>query len=539
MRHHEAIWVQRSALASVLLLGFYGCTGDIGDPSPGSVPVPPGAESAVISGARRLTRSEYDLTVQDLLQDTTGSGFSLLPEDVNDPFDNDYHTQKVSPVLIEAAETLAHDAAERAVADPGVLASIVPCNPTGAGDAECFKSFVASFGRRALRRPLSAEEVDEFEAQFLPFATEGNDFNIAVKLTIAELLQDVEFLYRIELGVPVEGKPGVFKLTDHEMATRLSYFVLGTTPPDWLLDAADAGSLGNPDDVRAAAQQLMDDDRVHDRVDRFHALWFGYHQLPHSAELVAELRAESRALVEKIVFEDKADYLDLFRSEQTFLTDFLAGHYGYDSPGGDGEWTSYPDERRGILSHGSVLSSFGKFTDTSPTQRGIFIRTRLLCQVIPPPPTNVDTDNPPGDGEATCKEEKYAQHRSGGCANCHNLMDPIGFGLERYDNQGRYRETEADNPECVISGQGALDGVGDFSGPAELEQLLIESGDLERCTVRQVYRLAMGRREQAEDEGILEELSGRFASSSHAFDQLLVDLVSAESFGFRVQEEVE
>jgi hypothetical protein len=537
MRDRKTIWVRRAALATALVGGFYGCTGDIGDPSE-IPPVPPGAESAVISGARRLTRSEYDLTLRALLQDTTASGFALLPEDVNDPFDNDYHTQKVSPLLIEAAETLAMQAAERAIANPNVLATIIPCTPAGADDQACFKSFVAAFGRRALRRPLSGEEVDEYAAQFMPFATEGNDFNIAVKLTIAELLQDVEFLYRIELGVPVPGKPGVFKLTDHEMATRLSFFILGSTPPDWLLDAADAGQLANPDGVRAAALQLMDDELVHDRVDRFHALWLGYHQLPHSAELVAELRAESRALVEKIVFDDKVDYMELFRSEQTYLTDFLAGHYGYDTPGGQ-DWVTYSDERRGILSHGSVLSSFGKFTDTSPTQRGIFIRTRLLCQVIPPPPSNVDTDNPPDETAGNCKLDRYLAHKQGGCANCHDLMDPIGFGLENYDNQGRYRAAEADNPECEIPGVGTLEGIGDFHGPAELQQMLIDSGDLERCTVMQVYRLAIGRRELEADQPILDELAGRFAASSHAFDQLLVDLVSAESFGFRVQEEVE
>ncbi len=200
---------------------------------------------------------------------------------------------------------------------------------------------------------------------------------------------------------------------------------------------------------------------------------------------------------------------------------------------------SYPDDRRGILSHGSVLSSFGKFADTSPTQRGIFIRTRLLCQVIPPPPPDVDADNPPEGGDGDCKSDVYEIHNQGGCYDCHRMMDPIGFGLENYDNQGRYRAHDDGKPDCTISGDGEIDGLGEFNGPAELADLIIDSGNLERCVVQQVYRLAMGRREQSGDRPVLDALGERFKENDHAFDTLLVDLVSAESFGFRVEEEVE
>jgi hypothetical protein len=531
-------WARRAAWGgAVLLLSFYGCTGDIGDP-PGTPEVPQGAESAVISGARRLTRTEYDDTLRDLLQDDSRSGFALLPEDVNDPFDNDYHTQKVSPSLVEAAETLANQAAERAVADPTVIDAIVPCSPSGPSDDECLREFVSAFGRRALRRPLSDDEIEEYVYQFQPFAEEGDDFLIAVRLTIAALLQDLEFLYRIERGEEVPGKPGVFKLDDYEMATRLSYFLIGSTPPDWLLDEAGQEKLTTPDGVRAAAEKLMDDPRARVRVERFHALWLGFHQLPHDAELVEALRAETRALIERVVFDEPSDYFELFRSEQTYLTDYLAGHYGYEAPGG-ADWVTYSDERRGILSHGSVLSSFGKFSDTSPTQRGIFIRTRLLCQEIPPPPPDVDSDNPPSGEAGDCKSDVYAQHDQGGCYDCHKMMDPIGFGLERYDNQGRFRTHDDGKPECTITGDGSIDGVGDFNGPAELAELVIESGALESCVVTQVYRLAMGRRETVADREILNGLTDRFAETEYAFDELLVELVSAESFGFRVQEEVE
>jgi uncharacterized protein DUF1588/uncharacterized protein DUF1592/uncharacterized protein DUF1587/uncharacterized protein DUF1595/uncharacterized protein DUF1585 len=525
---------------AMLLLGaagFYGCIGDIGDGT-GTEPVPEGASEAVLSGARRLTRTEYDNTLRDLLQDTTSSGFAKLPEDVNDPFDNDYHTQKVSPALIEAAETLATEAAARAMANTAVRDSIVPCTPSAPDDGACLAAFVSSFGRLALRRPLAAEEVTEYVAQFQPFSVEGNDFYIGVEMAITALLQDVEFLYRIELGAPIAELPGVFVLNDYEIATRLSYFLAGTTPPAWLLDLADQGQLKSPEGRKAAAQQLLAEDVARDRVDRFHALWLGYHQLPHPAALVAELRGESRALVEKVVFDDPTDYFDLFRSDQTYLTDELAAHYGYPAPGSP-QWVTYPDERRGILSHGSVLSSFGKFTDTSPTQRGIFIRTRLMCQTIPKPPPNVDADNPPDEAAGNCKIDRYAQHTQGGCYDCHKMMDPIGFGLENYDNQGRYREYDDGKPECTIEGLGSIDGVGDFHGPAELAELMLDEGLLQPCVVKQVYRFAQGRREGGDDNAVLSELETGFEAAGYDFGSLLVDVVAHQSFGFRRQEEAE
>jgi len=508
------------------------------------IPPDPHAQTAVISGARRLTRTEYDDTLRDLLQDTSRSGFTKLPEDVNDPFDNNYQTQQqASAALVEAVETLAEEASARALADAAIREWLVPCEPTGADDAECLRTFVTSFGRRALRRPLTTEEVDRYLA-LSAYSKEGNDFYIGIDLVIRAMLQDLEFLYRVELGSPSPGYPGVFKLNHYEMATRLSYFLLGTTPPDSLLDLAEAKKLGTPADVRAAAATLLTDERARERVERFHALWLGFHQLPHPEELTQAMRAESAALIDKVVFDEGGDYFELFRSEQTFLSDFLADHYGYDPPGNaEGEWVTYPDDkRRGILSHGSVLSAFGKFADTSPTQRGIFIRTRLLCQEIPPPPPNVNADNPPeSTSGSNCKVDKYQEHitAGSGCYNCHKNMDPIGFGLENYNKAGQWRAHDDGAPECLIEGTGPLEGIGDFSGPAELSELLLGTGDLQDCVVNQVYRFAMGRREGTGDHDVLTTLRTAFADSGYAFDQLLIDVVSTESFGYRKQDEGE
>jgi hypothetical protein len=489
-----------------------------------------------VSGARRLTRTEYDDTLRDLLGDSTSSGFATLPPDSHDPFDNDYRTQLTSPVLIEALEALATNAAARAVADPSRRSSLLPCAPAGPADAGCFHNFIARFGRRVLRRPLATDEVQDLMS-LQSFSVETHDFFVGVELVIRTLLQHPEFVYRVEVGTPV-GSAGLYRLNDFEIATRLSYFLWGRTPPDWLLDLAEAGRLERPQDVRSAASRLLQDPRARARVNRFHALWLGYHQLPHSVELTRALQAETTALITKVIFEDQSDYFDLFRSNQTYVNDLLARHYGLQSPGSSFQWVSYGSSgRKGLLSHGSVLSAGAKFNDTSPTQRGIFVRTRLLCQNVPPPPPDVNVDEPPTSPDSDCKVDRYASHAAvGSCFACHQNLDPIGFGLENYDRAGRYRTTDDGHPECPISGNGRIAEIGPFNGPAALEDLLLASGQIEQCVVTQVFRFAMGRREATEDGALLGALTSRFRGNNRSFNQLLLDFVSDPTFGYRKDE---
>jgi hypothetical protein len=253
------------------------------------------------------------------------------------------------------------------------------------------------------------------------------------------------------------------------------------------------------------------------------------------------MRAESDALIERVLFDDKRPWQDIFRSDETFVSDALATHYGMDPPGSEAPvWTSYGDtDRRGILSHGSFLSNGAKFDDTSPTLRGLAVRTRLLCQQIGDPPPGVATDEPiTGSGDAVCKKELYAEHAQGGCASCHSLMDPVGFGLENYDQLGRYREHEVEAPECAIDGAGELSGVGTFEGPAGLEELLLGSDDFDRCVVTQLYRFAMGKFELDDlDRDLIGALVAGAGPDDFRFDELLLDFVSHEAFRHRRDEQ--
>jgi hypothetical protein len=548
--------MRASASALVLsgLLAVAACTGVLGgDPvddaaddggsdgaDGGEIPTEEALGEIGESGARRLTAAEYDATVRDLLGVDEASSALLLPEDRRTPYDNDYTLQQPSEALIAGAELLAGDVATRVTSDAGLVADLLPCEPSGPSDAACFDEFLRTFGRRALRRAITDDEIARWSV-LLDHAEQAGDFTVAVDSAIRLFLQHPEFLYRVEIGEPVEGEPRVFRLSPYEIATRIAYLVWGSTPPDWLLDEAESGGLDGDASIRDAAAALLDDDRARARIARFHALWMGYEQLPHGAELAAAMQAESRALIERTLFDEHRPWADLLRAEDTFVDAALAEHYGLPSPGDEPGWVAYPEEegaaqRRGLLSHGAFLSAFAKFDDTSPTQRGILIRTRLFCQTIDRPPPGVNVDAPPvADDPDACKQERYAQHGEAGCKSCHDLVDPVGFGLENYDEAGRYREHDDGRPECTIEGRGELVGVGSFSGPAELSSLMIEAGGLDACVVTQLYRFAMGRYELDDPD---HELIGRLVDEATEggelrFDEVLLDMVSTPAFRFR------
>ncbi len=523
--------------------GSGGSAGSGGMP-PSSTDVPPEAVGKM--GARRLTKHEYRNTVEDILDFVVPeSALGLLPEDDLTPFDNDYGSQTPSQGLIEGSEEVARQISAAVLADTARRNAAVGCTPTGATDAGCLRTFVTNMGRRALRRPLTPEEVTRFtgtpDVGPLSVAKVENDFYAAVDVVLRALLQDPQFLYRVEIGTPVSGKPGMARLTPFEVASRLSYLFLGSAPDDALLDRAGNGMLAKPEDVRAAAGALLGNPRAELQIRRFHSLWLGYETLPHPAQLTVALGAETAALVERVVLREKRSWLDLFRLKETYISDYLADHYGLPKPGqAQPTWVTYAagSGRQGILSHGSVLSNGMKFEDTSPTQRGLYILNRLLCTDAPPPPMGVDVDTKPTHPTSRCKTAEFEAHSKMGstCHGCHASIDPIGWGLEQFDGAGRYRTEQLGAPECKIDGQGDLPGYGTFQGPGQLAELLASSDVLDACAATHVYRFTMGRHEAPNETPYLEALTRGFRSGNHRFDQLLVDLVAKEAFLHRVEE---
>jgi Protein of unknown function (DUF1588)/Protein of unknown function (DUF1585)/Protein of unknown function (DUF1592) len=271
----------------------------------------------------------------------------------------------------------------------------------------------------------------------------------------------------------------------------------------------------------------------------------GYDTLPHAPELNAAFRQESDALVRRVIFQDQRPWLELFSATETWANPALAALYGLGSAGGTGtdfRWVAYPNaDRRGILSHGSLLSNGATGTDTSPTRRGKFIQERLACTPIPPPPPDVKADQPPpAIGGKNCKLDRYADHRKESrCAGCHVLMDGVGFGLENYDRQGAFRTHDDGKPECTIDGKGELAGVGAFTGPAQLASQLVQSGKLTDCLIRRIYQLGVGREPRAADDApMLDALAQHSGGANLQLRQLVLDWVSSAGFRSRIVDEL-
>ena len=509
--------------------------------APGSAVGPGGALGVGANGITRLSRAEYRATVRGLLGVDIGADVELLPADSFTPFDNDYTLQVPSKALVDGLKAIAERVVSQVLADPALRAKLVLCTPSGPADAACLRDFVRRFGRRALRRPLSDLEVEAY-LRFQSFAVASNDFYVAVSMVTRALLQDLELVYRVEVGEPLAGQPGAFQLDEWETASRLAFLLWGEAPDDALLDQAQAGALRADEGVRAAAERMLADERGVRRIQRFHALWLGYDTLPHAPELNAAMRQETDALVQRVIFEQQQPWLGLFNASETWANAALGKVYGFpNAPASGFAWVPYPGpERRGLLSHGSLLSNGTAGTDTSPTRRGKFIQERLACTPIPPPPEDVDADQPPpAKSPDDCKIDRYAAHRNEArCAGCHQLMDGVGFGLENYDQRGAYRTTDTGKPQCRIEGQGELPGAGTFSGPAQLAGLLADNGQLTRCLVQRLYQLGVGREPlPAQDAPQLEALAQRGAGPSLQLKQLVLDWVASPGFRVRIVDE--
>lgn len=493
-------------------------------------------------GLRRLSIGELRTTLADLVGATDeelDELEALIPADTQTPYDNDYRDQEPSAPLVEGMAALSEQLAEMIVADPQRRDAILGCTPSGPSDEGCLRTFIEHFGRLALRRPLSGEDVDIY-ASFIDEAEADADFDVAFSLVLQALLMDVRFLYMVEVGTPT-GEPDVIELDDYEIASRLAFLLWGRGPDDALLDRARDGDLSSQGGVQSIAEQMLEAPAAERQLQRIHAMWLSYDRMPLDPTLAQSLRTETDALVGRAI--EEGSWTGMFLSDETYLDPTLAEHYGIDLPGGQSGWVEYPDiRRRGLISHGSVLTLGKKFADTSPTERGKAIWTRLLCNEIPPPPPDVDSGVPPSAGGAgACKDERYAPlQEEQPCASCHTIIDQIGFGLENYGPAGEWRTSEPGKAHCSIEGTGSISGQ-PFAGAGALGELLVESGQLEACFMKNVYQYAIGRSARSDDaldETAVDALSVKFETRDD-LHEVVSALVSSQAFRHRVIEEAQ
>ena len=521
-----------------------------GDPPAGSEVPPPDpvvetlAPFAPVEPALpRLTRAQYEnvirdlfgptITVPDLEPDQRPYSFSIIGAS----------TTTVSEYGASLYSEAAFIIAKAVFADAALRQTIVGCSPSTPLDDACLTQFLEQFALRAWRRPLEQSELERYKA--LAAAVGLDDPWLALENVTAALLQSPYFLYRVELGDPDAEKPGWRRYQGYEMASRLSFLLRNSLPDAELLAAAERGELVGRDGVVAQAGRLLDDGAKTEAM--LSALYAEYLDLPlldavvfpagmdPNATLAASMRAEVLDIVNRIALRDSADLRTLFTTRSVATNTDLAALYGLPST----STTLVPAElpevgpRAGILTTGALLTLNNRPNRTAPTIRGLFIRQRLLCGTVPPPPPNIPPIAEEDGATPMTIREKLEQHRNNpACAGCHNSMDPIGLGMEDFDQYGRYRTTY-DSGQTVDS-NGDLDGVM-FSGARQLGELLAQDARTMSCLVKQFYRYGSARLEGDSEAAVLAELEGNFEENGYQLRPLLLALVGSDGFRFTVE----
>jgi hypothetical protein len=522
-------------------------TGTGGTPStPGAPGTPaPGPFRPAPAGMRRLTVAQYVNAVHDLL----GANLRIAVEDL-DPDDRTYVFATVSsyqvvssPNAVDGYRRVAFDVAGQAFADQAGRAKLVGCTPASATDP-CVDRFLAAFGRRVFRRPLDPTETTRYKNVLGLATTAFGDPWAGLQFMVAGLLQDPNFLYVPMLGEPDPAQAGRLRYTSWEMASRLALSLLNTTPDDQLLDAAQRGELVVEDNVRQQALRLLGSARARDAAAQFFAEHYHYFDLElaskdpkafpkYNATLARAMRGELDRTLGDLALDPQRDFTEVFDSKRTWLNRTLATYYGVQGgPAGDTfEATALPATmaRAGLLTMAGLLTVNAHAVMTSPTRRGVFVRTRLLCQPVPPPPGNVDTNfkqDPNATGPVTMRVRLTAHRADPTCAGCHAFFDPIGLAFENFDAIGGYRTTDAGQ---AIDAKADLDGAA-FEGALELGRLLKGDARARACLVRELYKNAAGQDAIDGVEGVLQGLGTRFDGSGHKLPDLLVALVTSPAF---------
>jgi hypothetical protein len=481
---------------------------------------------------RRLTRSEYDRTLRDLFSLPPTFTAGLATDTVVNGFDNNADALLVSPLLAEQLRKTSEQ----------VAALVVKQTPACTGDAAaCADGLLQGQGRRIFRRPLTADERARYGAVFAAIAQEEG-IPVATEATLSALLQSPHFLYRSELGA--DAAAGLVTLTPHELATELSYLLWGTTPDEALLAAADQGTLATPQGLSAQVERLLTDPRSSVALDDFVAQWLDLGRLgtvakdaatypTYDAPLRAAMAEETRRFVDHVVREQDGTLGELLSARYAFVGGPLADLYGVSGS----EWQKVSldgTHRAGILTQASVLAVHGSPSGSSPINRGRLVRERLFCQPLPPPPPNLNVEPPPVDPSLSTRERFAAHSTVEPCVSCHKLVDPIGFGFERFDGIGKFRDLEAGKP---IDATGAIhDSVstdGAFDGAVELADRLAQSAEVRSCFATQWVRYGYGIDEVQEGSCMATKLREGYAAGDGGVRGLLRALITAPHFATR------
>ena len=419
---------------------------------------------------------------------------------------------------------------------------ILICDPK-TGDA-CLERILSTLAHRAYRRPVTKTDT----AQLMKFVTlakrEGMTVEQGLQVALQAMLVSPHFLFRIERDVDATNPALIHKLTDIELATRLSYFLWSSMPDPALQQLAEAGKLSQPAVLEEQVKRLLADPRSAALAANFAGQWLEVRNLDSikpdpvkfpdwGPDLRDAMKAETRIFFEHLLRENRplAEFID---ANYTFLNDRLAKHYGIEGIKGP-EFRKVElqgDQRGGILGHASVLTVSSYPTRTSPVIRGKYILQNILGTPPPPAPPDVPALDEQSVGNTGSMRQQLEKHRSNAvCASCHNRMDVLGFGLENYDALGKWRTKDG---KFDVDVSGTFPNGKQFTTPAGMRKLLKdELPEFARCITEKMLTYSLGRGLERYDRRTVDEINEKLAKADYPFQTLVFEIVKSLPFQMR------
>ncbi len=422
--------------------------------------------------------------------------------------------------------------------------AIFSCYPTdAAAEPACAHEIIQRLAERAFRHPVAAEDLAELMRFYEAGSHEGG-FETGIREAITAILADPEFLYRAERAPEPVAAGAIFRISDLDLASRLSFFLWSSLPDEELLRAAEQGTLHQPQVLQQEVRRMLADPRSETLASNFAFQWLNMAKLAEiqpdpaifpnlNGDIRNDFREELRLFIDS-TFRDNRSVLDLLRGDFTYVNERLALHYGIrDIKGAQFRRVQLTDPARfGLLGKGAVLMVTSYPNRTAPVLRGQFVLERLMGTPPAEPPPNVGNlkENQEGKKARTLRELMLDHRRSPSCNGCHGLMDPLGFALENFDAVGQYRSKDrfADEP---IDASGQLPDGTALNGPIDLRNALLRRPDqFVQTLTEKLMTYALGRSLVYTDMPAVRAIVHNSAADDYRFESVVMGIVTSAAF---------
>jgi len=439
------------------------------------------------------------------------------------------------------------------IADTPSRQRIFSCRPASAQqEPACARTIVSTLARRAFRRPVTDEDLESVMS-FYEFGRAGKSFESGIELALRRILASPDFVFRLQ-SEPSSIKAGAtYRISDIQLASRLSFFLWSSIPDDELLRVAERGRLRQPTVLEQQVRRMLADPRAEALVSNFGGQWLYLRNLPSIVPALNEFpdfddnlrqsfRRETEMFLGSIIREDRSIH-ELLNGNYTFVNERLARHYGIPNVYGSQfrRVTLTDESRRGLLGQGSVLLATSYATRTSPVLRGKWILENILGTPPPEPPPNVpalkeSTAAGSAAADSPSVRQRLEEHRANpSCSSCHRMMDPIGFALENFDAVGKWRSKDG---RTAVDASGVLVDGTKVTGPASLRQGLMRySEQFSRTVAEKLLTYGLGRGVEYYDMPVVRSIVRDAARNDYRFSSFILGIVQSQPFQMAVKQQ--